>query len=474
MQGFKLSQIQQQRLSLSPSLIQSVKLMSLPLLDLRHQVLEALDANPALELLKDPFVTRQSAEKQDFNDFGSFYDGESEADAYQSFIENITTPEKTLQEHLLMQIGEMPLEVEVEQLARFIIQDLNDDGFLSTDADILKQETNPRIFSSVLRLVQSLDPHGCATKDYKESLVVQAELVAEDYKKQTAEDDAILLLTIDILKHHFECLERGRPDSLISKLQKKNSSYTIQFSEAEMVLEIIRNLNPFPGSGFKQNSQRWIIPDAIVKKNSDGFDVIINDEIIPVLGISPFFKQISKQDALSVQKDKKTKDYATERIKEAQWFMHSLSRRNITLLKVMNSLVEHQKEFFLHGPGNVVPLRMIDLAQELDFHETTISRVANGKYFQCEWGVFEIKYLFSQKVGNTHTKNNLSGQGSNTENLHSRESVKFEMKKIIDESPKKLSDQKIVDQLALKGITISRRTVAKYRSEMNIGSSFER
>jgi RNA polymerase sigma-54 factor len=202
-----------------------------------------------------------------------------------------------------------------------------------------------------------------------------------------------------------------------------------------------------------------VVPDVQVIIKEGEFVIVLNDEEIPVLGINPFFMKISDG-----QDGKPARDFAKENIKEARWFIQSINQRNHTLLRVSRGIVEFQRNFFVKGPKYLAPLTLRDIAQELGVHEATVSRTANGKYMQTEWGIFELRHFFT---------NSISGAGSNG-SQYSKEGVKEIIRELISAEDRRFSDQDIADQLATRGIPIKRRTVAKYRGELDLGSSYTR
>ena len=191
---------------------------------------------------------------------------------------------------------------------------------------------------------------------------------------------------------------------------------------------------------------------------------ILNDEEVPVLGVNEYYTQLLRENTARDQKE--VRSFVRDHVKDAQWFIRSINQRNQTLLRISKSIVEFQRDFFRRGPKYLKPLTLKDIAQAVDVHETTVSRIANSKYIQTEWGIFELKYFFT---------NSISGAGS-TGSQFSKEGVKERIREIIEEhsGSKRLSDQKIADILAERGIKIARRTVAKYRKELDILSSYDR
>jgi RNA polymerase sigma-54 factor len=196
----------------------------------------------------------------------------------------------------------------------------------------------------------------------------------------------------------------------------------------------------------------------VLRREGD-FVILLNNEEIPVLGINPFFMKISEKG-----EDKRARDFVRENIREARWFIQSINRRNHTLLRVVRAIVIFQRPFFAHGPRHLTPLTLKDIAGELGVHETTVSRTANGKYVQTEWGIFEIRHFFS---------NSISGTGSGG-SQYSKEGVKEIIRELITGEERRFSDQEIAGLLARRGISLARRTVAKYRRELELGSSYTR
>lgn len=462
MQEQRQSLVQQQRLALSPQLVQSIKLMAMPFADLRDRILEEVEKNPALEIVSDPFAgsgTRPPPVAGIRTATAVSSLGDDESDAHQDFIEGVLQRPDTLQGHLLAQLGEIPLDGDVRALAELVIQNLDRDGFHVVPPSELPGGDRSDVLSRALDAVRQLDPAGCATSGFHESLSCQARLLYRAGEDGRLIRDPLLDRTVDILENHFDFLAKGRPDALVKAFRAHRAAVgsddTIDLDEAEGIFSIIRSLDPFPGRAFDDAPESWVVPDVTVLRDEGEFSVVINDEEIPVIGVSPFFMELGGSGA--GPSDRRARDFARESVKEAQWFIHTIERRNLTILKLVRALVVSQRDFFLHGPHHIAPLRMKDVAAEIGMHEATVSRAANGKYLQCEWGVFELKYFFSNEVSSS-----------------SKQGVKEMIRDIVEKSPVAMSDQKIADELASRGVTVARRTVAKYRGELTIGSSFDR
>ena len=443
---------------MNPQLYQSIKLMELPSLDLREKIEEELEQNPALEMLIDKTTVPLNEAKRQFikRSGDQQHSGSSSSNNYQGFMEGTLTRAETLQEHLLWYLYLEPIDNELRKIAETLIQNLDDDGFfIIKDLDKLFEglsEAPPSapLIEKALKLIRGLDPAGCAAADYKESLKIQIELLQDD-------------LPVDILIDNLDLIEKEK----YSLLAKKTN-----FDEEDIreICELIKSLSPFPGRAFSAAKTRYVIPDIKVTRevSEDGQDELIinlNDEAFPVLGISKFYEKLTDTNDKKNSPDyKAAREFAQKNIKEAQLFIDHLKRRNQTLIRTANAILQFQRAFFLNGPKYLAPLTLKDIAKELNVHETTVSRAANGKYMQTEWGIFEIRYFFT---------NSISGTGKDRSEF-SKKSVKEIIKEIVAESTALLSDQEISAILAQKGIALARRTVAKYRKELDMGSSYTR
>lgn len=443
---------QEQRLKMNPQLYQSIRLMALPVVDLRETIQEELERNPALEIVEDKTTISLDSAIKEVKEEDDYFDATSDsgftrrgtdedADEQQKFIEGALSRPETLQEHLIWQLRLQPVDDDIRRIGELLIQNLDVDGFHKEPIDLLLKDEESAKVEAALDLIRRLDPQGTCTSGYKESLMVQARLLLDA-------PDGIL----DALEH-LELLEKGKITEVAKQIKRSEP-------EVREIFERIKELSPFPGRQFDSSEVRYVTPDVQVVRKNDEFVIILNDEEIPVLGINPFFMKLSD----GKNGEKPVRDFVRENIKEARWFIRSINQRNHTLLKVMRAIVEFQRAFFVKGPKALAPLTLKDIAQEIGVHETTVSRIANGKYVQTEWGIFEIRYFFT---------NSISGAGSSG-SRYSKEAVKEIIREIIQEEEGSLSDQDIADLLARKGIPLARRTVAKYRKELDLGSSYTR
>jgi RNA polymerase sigma-54 factor len=424
--------------------------MEVPALDLREKIAEELERNPALEVSEEPpdvsFEEALPGNEEDMyfettSDPGFTYkNGEDASERQFKFIEGVLTRPESLQEHLLWQLQIEPLDNKTRFICETLIQNLDENGFHLVSIDELFKDEAPECIRNALHIVQTLEPAGTCTANYEESLRVQIKLLPNAPK---GAEEALGFLGL---------LQKGKFAEAAKKMNRAED-------EARSFFACIKELNPFPGRIFSSKETRFVVPDVKVVKKDGEFVIILNDEEIPVLGLNPFFMKIAGE-----KNNKEARSFAKENIREAQWFINAINERNQTLLKVTKALVAFQKKFFEKGPGNLVPLTQQTIAGELEIHESTVSRIANGKYMQTEWGIFGIKYFFT---------NSINRYGAET-SLFSKESVKAKIKEIIENGTGRFSDQNIADKLGEQGIGLARRTVAKYRKELDMGSSYDR
>jgi RNA polymerase sigma-54 factor len=452
--------IAEQRQKLSPQMIQSIKLMAMPLQELKDQIQEEIEANPALEIVSDAstvslesFPEGESKESEDSSpwenssDSGFASRSGLDDDSKRMFIEGAIARAETLQEHLLWQLRVQRISEDRRAIGEGLIQNLDDDGFHKEDPYSLFPKVPRAEIDEAIALVRSFEPVGTCCKDFRESLLVQAELSGE------ATDVAVA-----ILSEHMELLEKGKHGEIQKRLK-------LTEEELKEALAFIKSLAPFPGRAYSTEEPRYVLPDIMVKLKDGDFVIVLNDEEIPVLGIDPFFDSLAEKRAQGAKAEERaTTAYVRDNIKQAKFFIRSIHQRNQTLLKVARAVVEFQRGFFAEGPKKLAPLTLKDVADEVGVHETTVSRIANRKYMQTDWGIFELRYFFT---------NSISGAGSHGSSF-SKEGVKQVIKEIIESEDSNLSDRDITEVLARKGIKLARRTVAKYRGELDLDSSFGR
>ena len=356
-----------------------------------------------------------------------------------------------LGEHLRWQV-QMGNFSETDQLiAEAIIDAINEDGYLTASLEEIHQllaEDLPELdldeVSTVLRRIQHFDPPGIAARDLQESLTLQL--------AQLPEDTPWLTEARMIVDRHFNLLAKRDYTQLMRRAR-------LDEADLQQVIRLIQSLNPRPGAHISSSSPEYIVPDVFVTKVKGQWRVELNPENAPRLGInSRYAKMIRRGDNTADNLCLKN------HLQEARWFLKSLQSRNETLLKVASTIVERQRDFLEHGETAMKPMVLHDIAEAVEMHESTISRVTTRKYIHTPRGIFELKYFFS-----SHVKTSGGGEASST-------AIQAHIKKLIlEEEPRKpLSDSKIADILSQRGIKVARRTVAKYREIMNIPPSNER
>ncbi len=454
MQFQRTALVAEQRQKLSPQMIQSIRLMALPMQELQETIQAEVEANPALEILEDRSTVSldrfrnagtNSGRDDPFensSDPGYSSRSSSDDDSKRMFMEGSIARPETLQEHLLYQFRLQALDDTRRKVGETLIQNLDDDGFHKEDPHSLCPGVGEDVIDEAMALVRRLEPEGTCTANYMESLKVQATM-----------DEAPPKGVMEILSGCLELLEKGKDSDIRKKLKLSQDEY-------EVAVRFIKTLAPFPGRMYSAEEPKYVIPDLKVRIVDHEFLIILNDVEIPVLGINPFFDKLTAEKS----KDKATNAFVRESVNQAKFFIRSIHQRNQTLLKVARAIVQHQHGFFTRGPKGLIPLTLKDVADEIGVHETTVSRIAHSKYMQTEWGIYDLRYFFT---------NSITGAGSQGSGF-SKGGVKEVIREIVQSENKALSDRDIMELLAQKGIKIARRTVAKYRGELDLDSSFNR
>ena len=470
-QQLKLSQ----QLVMTPQLQQAIKLLQLSRMELVDLVQQELEENPVLEEGMDLVEEREPQEESvaisesasgaeeaakeesdalgdiDWQTYLEGYNlGSSTADFYEEdeerpSYENLLTKKTTLTDHLVWQLNLSQFDDRERLVGLEIIGNLDEDGYLKATIEEIATATGAEaaMIEDVLSRVQDFDPTGIACRNLQECLLKQVEQLGMDGS-----------LVETILKEHLSELE-NRKYPVIAKTLK------VSLDEVFGAAKVISNLNPRPGRVFSQDDVHYIVPDIFVYKIGDDYVVMLNDEGLPNLRINAFYRHAL---AGSAEVDAKAGEYIQEKMRGAVWLIKSIHQRQRTIYRVTQSIVKFQREFFDKGIAHLRPLVLRDVAEDIEMHESTISRVTTNKYVQTPQGLFELKYFFNSGISTTEGESVAS------------ESVKNKIREIIaGENPKRPhSDQKMVELLRQHGIDIARRTVTKYREMLGIGSSTER
>ena len=473
-QQLKLSQ----QLVMTPQLQQAIKLLQLSRMELMDVVREELEENPVLEEgqetpeEKTPAEEELSAETADEQaqetvqevegdrdgmediDWKTYLEsyslGGTTADSYEDdedrpSYENLLTKKPSLSDHLLWQLNLSRLESQDRAIAGEIIGNIDDDGYLQVSVEELATQVgcDSDHVEQVLAAVQKFDPPGVASRNLQECLLKQLELL------EMSED-----ISAVILRDHLDELENRRYQVIARSLQ-------VPLDEVFGAAKFISTLDPRPGSQYGQEDVHYISPDIFVYKVSEEYIVVLNDEGLPNLRINSFYRNALSG---SAQVDEKAGEYIQEKLRGALWLIKSIHQRQRTIYRVTKSIVKFQRDFFDKGVDHLKPLVLRDVAEDIEMHESTVSRVTTNKYVQTPQGLFELKYFFNSGINTTGGDSVAS------------ESVKSKIKEIIanENTRKPYSDQKIVEILLDQGIDIARRTVTKYREMLGVGSSTQR
>ena len=471
--GPRLDLRQTQSLVMTPQLQQAIRLLALSNLEIEAHISEALDSNPLLEMGE---VSREAGESEaapdaDEHDAAPDFDGETALDVADHALdperapgdadwgraaasgvgedglpdlENRTGEEPTLAQHLSDQIGSAARDAREAIVAATIIGALDEAGYFIGDLHAIAAELDIAAaeVERALALVQTLDPTGVGARSLAECLALQA--------KEADRYDPCMARLID----NLELLARGD----ISRLMRMCDVDEEDF--ADMLAEL-RSYDPKPGCRFGGSAESAIVPDVLIAPGAkEGWDIRLNEDSLPRLVVNRSY-YLELRDGCA---DKQSRAWLKEHLTDAHWLIRALDQRQKTILKVSAEIVRRQEGFFRKGVSAMKPLILREVAEAIDMHESTVSRVTSNKYLACPRGTFELKYFFSSGVGSA------DGEGA------SAEAIKARIKALTDaeDAKKVLSDQKLADLLNAEGFDLARRTVAKYREAIGIGSSAQR
>ncbi len=480
-----------QQLVMTPQLQQAIKLLQLSRMELVDLVREEMMENPVLEdgmesaaemSKDDPEVKQEtelqgeteisapaeqavehtaevtgaetSSESQAVNeiDWENYIDSYSSAPSMPSFkpnndelpsLESTLTKKTSLEDHLVWQLRMAKLPADEENVGMLIIGNLDHDGYLKEPpiADIAEEAgVPPEVAERVLLRLQSYDPLGVCARSLSECLLIQARAMGVD-------DDIL----VKMITEHLSNLEKKNYQAIARDLKEP-------IEEIYEAAKVIMGFNPKPGREYSTDEPHYITPDVYIHKVGDKFFVVPNDDGLPKLKISSFYKT-------ALNGTPKAREYIQDKLRSAQWLIRSIQQRQRTIVKVTESIIKFQRDFFDKGIAFLKPLILRDVAEDINMHESTISRVTTNKYVHTPQGIFELKFFFNSGIRLTNDDDKLAS-----------EAVKTKIKQLIAaEDPRHpLSDQKIVELLREQTIDIARRTVAKYREQLGILSSSKR
>lgn len=439
-----------QKQILSQHMIQSMEILQMSATELENYLENLSMENPVVELSENRQTETDAkalemARKMEWLSSTDrqnrvYYEDDGDAENAESNWQDIRDSGEDLAGYLMSQLLTADYLDEERQILEYIIYSLDSKGYFTEDAREVAQQfgVSEHTVLHLLGEIQELDPAGVGARDLRECLVKQLHR-KENYSRIT--ETVILFYLDEVAKNH------------LPQIAKKMK---VSVDEILDACEEIRSFNPKPGNAFSDRERlKYISPDAVIVHVDDHFEILINEYQYPKFAISSFYEDMAK-----TVEDAETKKYLKEKIAQAQNVAGSIEQRNSTLSKVLHVLVELQQDFFLKGPGNKRPMRLADLADVTELHESTISRTLRSKYLQCHWGVFPLNYFLTSVA----VTNQQSGEEQTPEY------IKQKMQEVIDQEDKKkpLSDEAISKRLAEMEIPISRRTVNKYRQEMGI------
>ncbi|WP_297519346.1 RNA polymerase factor sigma-54 [uncultured Clostridium sp.] len=459
--NFSLTMSQEQKLVMTQQMQQSIKLLQMSTCDLREYIEKEYAENPVLEASfhdmempekkeQDRIDYKEFIKYLEFDNYGSQSYGDYSSNDEKASPFNFITNEKSLKDFLKEQITELNLTSKERILTEYMIESLNEKGYL----DITLEEITNELYEEheevelALTIVQGLEPLGIGARTLKECLIIQLR------KKKTLND-----ITETMINNHLEDIADNKYQVIAKRLK-------ISIKDAQDYGDMIKKLEPKPARGFYTGEEvKFVIPDAEIRKIDGEYFIIMNNKVIPTLSINPIYNEVLNED------DKDAKDYVKEKMNKAMFLIKSIEQRKSTLYKVLEKILEFQRGFFEHGKKALKPMTLKQIAEAIDMHESTVSRAIREKYILTTFGTVKIKDLFVAGISN----NTINNSNSDDEDV-TVTNIKREIEEIIkaEDKIKPLSDQMIENKLLEVDMKISRRTVAKYREELGIKSSSKR
>jgi RNA polymerase sigma-54 factor len=439
------------KLQLSPQLIELLKLLQLPRLELEQLIRTELEQNPLLEEVEQEEEepeqeTVEDAQLKDEFEWAEFLQDDLDSSyrpdrrRAEDFTHQIPAVPNRLRDHLMTQVHLKASSEEESLIGEYIVDSLDEDGYLrSVGIEEIAQVLNVDVekVKTALELIQSLDPPGVGARDLRECLLIQLKTMGKDHGAE-----------VRIVENHLNDLKNKRYQAITKDL--KIGEKTLQ-----RAVDVISSLQPRPGSGAWGPDVRYVTPDVLIESAEEEFQVFLNETNIPHLRVSRSYK-----DVLSNLKgrSKQEREFVKKRLASARFLINGLDERRRTIMKVMNFIAENQRDFLERGVSQLRPMTLKTVADALGIHESTVSRVIRGKYVQTPQGVYDLKYFFSAAIKSEHS-----------EDVSAR-SVRARIAELIRSENKKstLSDKKIAEILKKEGFDVARRTVGKYREELKI------
>jgi RNA polymerase sigma-54 factor len=459
-----------QKLVLTPSLQQAIKLLPMSTLELAELLTQEMVENPLLEETPSEEVTPEPGQTTDQpepekkaddkadpwedQDYEYFF-GEYLDDGYRPRqpmevkelppIENTLSSQGSLADHLMWQLGLQTNDDLTREIGTAIIGNIDDDGYLVASVNEIAA-LGPWDVADVertLEQVQKFDPVGVAARDLQECLLLQLRHLG----LEGSPAEAIVRDYLRLLQNH--------------KLPELAKAVGCDIEELKQHVEVIRHLDPKPGSRYTPAESQYVIPDVYIVKTEDGYKAVLNEDGLPQLRISPVYRRLLDKGG---ENSEETRAYVKDKFRAALWLLKSVDQRQKTILKVANSIINFQRAFLDHGIEHLRPLVLRDVANDIGMHESTVSRVVNNKYVHTPQGVYELKFFFHSGISSSY--------GESVSSV----TIKQRIRKIIEaeDARRPLSDSKIMNILQKEGLVLARRTIAKYREELRIPTSNQR
>ncbi len=461
----RLQARQTQEMRLAPQMIQSMEILQMAVMDLQAKIAEELEENPVLEVQEKETVSldakreEPSPDRDGADDEGKWYEdlagwregrgrvarGGGDEDVKSEMLANTIARPESLQDFLKGQLSLLEVPEEYMPAAEQVIYNLDDGGYLPYTLEQIAETATPPVplerLQVGLRIVQSLEPAGVGARDLKECLLLQ---LRSDASPEAA-------FARDLIGAHLEDIEANR----LPKIAKATGR---EIEEIKQALRVISGLNPRPGALYGGASSPRVVPDVVVESVDGRYEVRVENHYIPRLSLSPWHAKRLE----AAPKDPALKEWLKKKMESARWLIEAIVQRQDTLQRVANAVVEAQKGFLDHGIDRLVPLKMQQIADQVGVHVSTVSRAISKKYMQTPRGIFPMKFFFTGGV-----------QGAEGEEGESWVVVRQKVAEIVAQEDKRnpLSDGEIADALKKQGLDVARRTIAKYRKMLKIGSS---
>ena len=463
-----------QQLIMTPQLQMAIKLLQLSRLELVEKIKQDLEENPALEETQEtetpettPEKTETESEPVEQTEEVTFEEKLNEDIDWSNYIEEYNSPgrmpveregreaprfdsfiskKESLSDHLLWQFLMISPNSEDEEIGSFIIGNLTKDGYLDVSLDeiALQCEVTLEEVRTVLATLQTFNPVGVCSRDLSECLMIQINHLGLG-------ENTILT---DIVQNYLKFLENKNYRAICKALK-------VRMDDVIVAVNVIKGLEPKPGRQFSQSDVQYITPDIYVYKHEEDFVIVLNDDGLPKLQVNSYYKKaMSRGEKITDE----TKEYLQDKMRSAAWLIRSIHQRQKTIYRVMESILKFQRIFFEKGIAHLKPMVLRDVAEDIEMHESTISRVTTNKYAHTPQGIFELKYFFNSSIKRIHGEAIASA------------SVQEKIRKIIEkeDTRKPYSDSKMAEMLKAQNIDIARRTVAKYREMLGVLSSNKR